>query len=389
MSDAPLRILHYVPTTRFSVGGTVRAAMDICSVLARRGHHVTWLTADATDVPDDWNEETENTPFAVETAPLRRLGRLDRASLETAAGLVAQADVVHIHALWCLSNPQLAALCHRCQTPTVLSIHGMLDDWSMAVRGTKKKLFLRTVIRPMIARARATLATAEEERRQATKWLPQDPVVIPLVMDMAPYDRLPGPELAREQFGESDRPKVLFLSRVHEKKSIETLIEAAAILRDRSIDIRLMIAGTGDDRYLADMQRLAKERGVDDRTEFLGMVVGDLKLSLYEMADVFALATQQENFGLVYPEAMLCGTPVITTRGTDIWRELEEAGMSIAERTPAAFADGIQALLQDHGALEAKGRRGREYVQNWLAPDLIAEQYESLYRASSSTDRSA
>ena len=389
MSDAPLRILHYVPTTRFSVGGTVRAAMDICSVLARRGHHVTWLTADATDVPDDWNEETENTPFAVETAPLRRLGRLDRASLELAAGLVAQADVVHIHALWCLSNPQLAALCHRCQTPTVVSIHGMLDDWSMAVRGTKKKLFLRTVIRPMIARARAMLATAEEERRQATKWLPQDPVVIPLVMDMAPYDRLPGPELAREQFGESDRPKILFLSRVHEKKSIETLIEAAAILRDRSIDIRLMIAGTGDDRYLADMQRLAEKRGVDDRTEFLGMVVGDLKLSLYEMADVFALATQQENFGLVYPEAMLCGTPVITTRGTDIWRELEEAGMSIAERTPAAFADGIQALLQDQGALEAKGRRGREYVQNWLAPDLIAEQYESLYRTSSSTDRSA
>ena len=384
MSDAPLRILHYVPTTRFSVGGTVRAAMDICSVLARRGHDVTWITADATDVPDDWTDGTNGCPRAIALEPLRPLGRLDRTSLDRAAPLVANADVVHIHALWCLSNPQLASLCRHAGTPTVVSIHGMLDDWSMAVRGLKKKLFLRTVIRPMIANASAMLATAEEERRQASKWLPHDPVVIPLVMDMAPYDSLPGPELARTTFGSDDRPTVLFLSRVHEKKSIETLIEAAAILRDRDRDIRLLIAGTGDDDYLATMQRLAAERNVDDRVEFLGMVVGDLKLSLYQMADLFALATQQENFGLVYPESMLCGTPVITTRGTDIWRELDEAGMSITDRTPDAFADGIEALLSDPDQLPELGRRGREYVRNWLAPELIAEQYESLYRTTAS-----
>ncbi|MDG2200997.1 MAG: glycosyltransferase [Phycisphaerales bacterium] len=379
-----LSIVHYVPTTRFSVGGTVRAAMDICSVLARRGHEVTWLTPDATDVPDSWKAGEANCPRLVELNPLRALGRLDGASLERAKPCIQQADVIHIHALWCLSNPQIASVARATGTPWVLSIHGMLDDWSMAVRGLKKRTFLRTIIRSMVSGAASILATAEEERRQASRWLPRDPDVIPLVMDMAPYETMPKADLARAEFGDTTDPVVLFLSRVHEKKSIETLIDAAAILKERGTRIRLLIAGTGDDAYLQTMQQRTREQGVSDQVEFLGMVVGDLKLSLYAMADLFALATQQENFGLVYPEAMLCGTPVLTTRGTDIWRELEESGMSIVDRTPTAFADGMATMLIDQKeALPDLGLRGREYVQKWLAPDVIAEQYETLYRRSS------
>ena len=382
-----LSIVHYVPTTRFSVGGTVRAAMDICSVLARRGHEVTWLTADATDVPDSWKAGEPSCPRPVELNPLRALGRLDGTSLERAKPYIQQADVIHIHALWCLSNPQIASVARATGTPWVLSIHGMLDDWSMAVRGLKKRTFLRTIIRGMVSGAASILATAEEERRQATRWLPRDPDVIPLVMDMAPYATTPKADLARTEFGDTTDPVVLFLSRVHEKKSIETLIDAAAILKERGIRIRLLIAGTGDDAYLQTMQQRTRAQGVSDQVEFLGMVVGDLKLSLYAMADLFALATQQENFGLVYPEAMLCGTPVLTTRGTDIWRELEESGMSIVDRTPAAFADGMAAMLIDQKeALPDLGLRGREYVQKWLAPDVIAKQYETLYRRSSTRE---
>ena len=97
------------------------------------------------------------------------------------------------------------------------------------------------------------------------------------------------------------------------------------------------------------------------------------------MVDIFALPTQQENFGLVYPEAMLCGTPVITTKGTDIWRELQEAGATIVDRTPESFADGIASMLSNQEALATVGLQGREYVQQWLNPDIIATVYEELY----------
>ena len=57
-----MKILHYFPTTRLSEGGTVRAAIDFCTVLARRGHDVLWVTADDTDVPQSWKDCADACP---------------------------------------------------------------------------------------------------------------------------------------------------------------------------------------------------------------------------------------------------------------------------------------------------------------------------------------
>jgi glycosyltransferase involved in cell wall biosynthesis len=101
------------------------------------------------------------------------------------------------------------------------------------------------------------------------------------------------------------------------------------------------------------------------------------------MADVFALPTQQENFGLVYPEAMLCETPAIGTKGTDIWKELEEGGAVIADRTPQAFADAIETLTSDKELLKLKGVEGRKHILKWLDTETVASQYENMYQSAS------
>ena len=203
---------------------------------------------------------------------------------------------------------------------------------------------------------------------------------IPLIVDFEPYRNIPDPNLAIGEYGKTDFPTVLFLSRVHEKKSIETLIDAAAILLQRKIQIRVLIAGTGEQSYIEQLQNRAASAGLQDAVSFLGMVVGDLKLSLFAMADIFTLPTQQENFGLVYPEAMLCGTPVITTKGTDIWRELEEGGGAlIVDRTPEAFADAIELFIKDNDRLISASCAGREHMLRWLDTDSVATLYEAMY----------
>ena len=106
------------------------------------------------------------------------------------------------------------------------------------------------------------------------------------------------------------------------------------------------------------------------------------------MADMFALPTQQENFGLVYPEAMLCETPIIGTKGTDIWQELEEGGAIIAERTPEAFADIIESLSQDNERCDLMGKAGRSHMLEWLDANRVAKSYEDMYEAAANGRRS-
>jgi glycosyltransferase involved in cell wall biosynthesis len=376
-----LKILHYFPTTLLSEGGTVRVALDMCSVLASRGHEVVWLTCDDTDVPEHWKQGAANTPTVMDLGAFDKSGkRLTKDQCARAKEAIQRMDVVHVHAMWDPSNPQIAHACDSTRTPWVLSVHGMLDDWSMQQRTLKKRIYLSTVGRCMVRTPAVFHTTAESENKQASKWFKHGKTaVVPCIVDLEPYAEVPSPQEALEVFGKSDKPTVLFLSRVHEKKSIETLIDAAKILQDRGTPIRLFIAGTGEESYAETLKARAKMMGVENDVSFLGMVVGDLKLSLYAMADVFALPTQQENFGLVYAEAMLCETAIIGTKGTDIWQELQNGGAVIRERTPESFADAISELTADKDLLQAKGIAGRKHVLQWLDTDAVAKGYEAMY----------
>jgi glycosyltransferase involved in cell wall biosynthesis len=128
------------------------------------------------------------------------------------------------------------------------------------------------------------------------------------------------------------------------------------------------------------LRALADSLNLGDACRFLGMVTGAAKQSLYQAADVFALPTSQENFGLVYTESLACGTPIVATRGTDIWRDLERSGGAvIADPSPEAFADAIAELAADRKRRAEMGRRGRAFVFAWLNPDKVAAEFEALY----------
>jgi len=107
-------------------------------------------------------------------------------------------------------------------------------------------------------------------------------------------------------------------------------------------------------------------------------VTGREKLSLYQAADLFVLPTSQENFCFVLFEAIACGTPVVTTRGVDTWRELaDECGAVIVDPTPEAFAGAIARALStpDPAARE----RARAHVLETMAPEATLARYEAMY----------
>ena len=388
-----MKIVQYMSRMKLEDGGVVRAVLDLCGALAARGHDVTLLACDSSDVPLTWHSGGDGLP-RVHTVQGRSgpLPRLTQPATLDAQRIIQQADVLHLHVPWDPICIQLGRIARQAGVPYLVGIHGMLDDWSMKQKSLKKRLYLAIKGRRFLEQAAAVHCTAQAEREQSEKWYPKGrPVVLPLIFDLEEYVDLPGPELARQAFASvipsTDQPILLFLSRLHPKKRVDLLIEAAGELRRRGVAFKLLIAGTGDEPYEAQLRQLVKERALTEQIAFVGFVTGKEKVSLYQAAHLFVLPTHQENWGFVLLESLACGTPVITTKGVDIWPELESTGGAvIADASPDAIADAIVALLSDDPRRQSMGVKGRDWVLRNLTVERVLDRYEQLYREISARD---
>ncbi len=397
-----MRILHYLSEVTLEHGGVVRSVLDFSTALAGAGHQVTLACFDDTSVPTQWKAgPADQGPSALRAGVPRALTlawpglpkpirRFRWREVQTIAKEIAACDVLHLHGPWESTNAQLAAIARRLNKPYILSIHGMMDDWCMAQGALKKRVYVAWRVRRMAERAAALLFTAEGEKRQAMKWFPSLPEgrarVLPLLFDPTDFQDLPGPELARGRFDalSTDGPIVLFLSRLHPKKGAETLIDACAVLTREPPGgrrFRLVIAGSGPIEYEEALKRRAVDAGLSDRTFFLGMVTGREKVALYQAADVCVLPTSQENWGFVILEALAAGTPVVTTKGVDIWPELQSGGgaLIVADPTPGSVSNAVAELLDHPQRRRAMGEAGRDWVLRWLDPRRVVAEYERLY----------
>jgi glycosyltransferase involved in cell wall biosynthesis len=364
-------------------GGLVRSLFTLVHGLADRGHEVTLATASDSEFPGLWAAGGyDGLTIAPLPPPTRGLELFRRDALRRLQELFLAADIIHLHGMWRLSAHQMAALARRLDRPYVLTVHGRLDDWCMRRRGMHKRLFHLLFERRNLAAAGRVHVTADAEAEQASRWIPHRRIsVIPYLTDGEGLRYSPDPEIFLRRHPEIDRttPSVLYLSRLHEKKGPDILIDAIGMLRRRGVRCRLLIAGSGDPAYVEALRARAAERAPD--AVFLGLVSGREKYSLFAFADLLALPTSQENFGLVITEALSQGTAVVTTRGTDIWPEVETGGGALlVERDAAAFADGIELLLRDRERRRAMGIAGRRWVRQWLDPDELLGRYEQMYR---------
>lgn len=115
---------------------------------------------------------------------------------------------------------------------------------------------------------------------------------------------------------------ILALGRLAENKGYDLLIQSFSIVASRIPDARLHLAIGGqklnaaEQNILDQLKALVGELGLTDRVDFSGFVNEEELPDYYRAADLFALSSRYEPFGMTAIEAMACGTPtVITTNG--------------------------------------------------------------------------
>ena len=177
------------------------------------------------------------------------------------------------------------------------------------------------------------------------------------------------------------RWRLVYVGRVDRQKGIDTAVRALAHLPPVA---SLSIWGTGDARYIAEMQRLAADLGIADRVSFDGWADPEQAVRVYADADAVVFPVcWQEPFGLVPLEAMGMGRPVVTTARGGTAEFIRDGGNALVFEADDddGLARSIQHLGEDEGLRERLRHAGRETAANFTIGRFAAETVDQIVRA--------
>ena len=223
------------------------------------------------------------------------------------AGVVARQqefDIIHAHD-W-LTYP--AGVHAKMVSGKPLCIHVHATDFDRS-RG-KVNPTVYSIEKNGMDHADCIMCVSELTRRTVINEYHQDPrkvfamhnAVYPLSQELLD---IPRPDHSKEKV-------VTFLGRITMQKGPEYFVEAAALVLQRTRNIRFVMAGSGD--MLNAMINLVAERGIADRFHFPGFMKGRQVYEVYKNSDVFVMPSVSEPFGIAPLEAMQCGTPSIISK---------------------------------------------------------------------------
>ena len=387
-----MRILHVIPTMSARYGGPAKACREMSAALAERGHQVEIFTTNydgfggyvepsVQPLSEQASEVIIHT-FPVDLPP--DYFRISRPLAQALSEETPRFDVVHIHSLYLFTTLAAGFYARRHRVPIILRPHGSLDPYLYPRHRWRKRVVETLYQNHLFKRAAAIHYTTAEERKLAAPYTFNRPgFVVPLGLNIEDYRPLPPRGTFRERFPETrDKSILLFLSRINFKKGLDILAKAYGKIARQRDDIHLVIAGPDNDAFKPEVETMLTSAGVRDRTTFTGMLVGDDKLAALHDADLFALPSYTENFGIAVIEAMACGLPVVISDKVNIWREIKEGGGGEVEPLdPDRFASRIIDMLADRDRLKSYGEHGIETVSNLFNWSTIGERLEQAYQA--------
>jgi glycosyltransferase involved in cell wall biosynthesis len=247
-------------------------------------------------------------------------------------------DGMIMNGAWTFPGVALRSAARRAHRPYGIFVHGALDPWFNRRYRLKhlKKLIYWPLQYAVLRDAAAVFFTTKTERDLAkTSFRPNHwksaVAALGIVEDEHAGEDPAGeveafygalPELRGRRF-------LLFLARIHEKKGCDLLIEAFA--RAAAPDVHLVMAGPDQVGMQAKLESRAEQLGIAARVHWPGMIGGEVKWGALRACDAFVLPSHQENFGVSVAEALSAGRPVLLSYSVNIWPEIENDGVGLAD----------------------------------------------------------
>lgn len=203
-------------------------------------------------------------------------------------------------------------------------------------------------------------------------------------VDTGQFSPHPPDPVVRERLGWRDRRVVLTVGRLQKRKGHDVLISALPEIRRMVPEVLYAIVGDGEERQ--SLQRLAREKGLEDHVQFLLEVDEQRLIECYQQCDLFVLPNREidgdiEGFGIVLLEAQACGRPVVAgaSGGTAETMSIGATGFVVPCDGPAALSALLQELLADADRRESMGQAARGWAVERFDWQSLAEQARRLF----------
>lgn len=229
------------------------------------------------------------------------------------------------------------------------------------------------------ADALVTHSAAHRREMAAELGVPADriavaPLGVATYPDFARPPRPPGP------------PTVVYLGRLEARKGTVDLLQAVPLVLAKVPDARFVLIGADrphapGGRTHADYLAAEFPPAIRARVAFAGRLPQPDVDRWLQTADLFAAPSRYESFGLIFPEAMRWGTPVVGTTAGGIPEVVEDnrSGLLVPPTDPAALAAALVRLLTDPALRAELGAAGRRRVEDEFSTDRMARRAAELY----------
>ena len=199
---------------------------------------------------------------------------------------------------------------------------------------------------------------------------------IPNGVDLARFTRLPRDRIP----GFARRPGELVIGTVaplRPEKNIGRLIRTFADL-DRSLDVRLVVAGDGGERRA--LEQSARELGIGDRVVFVGQVTPESVLGAF---DIFALSSDTEQMPIALLEAMAAGLPIAAVDVGDVKATVSDDNRPfiVPRDDGPAFTAAFVRLLRDPAKRDELGGNNRARASAEFPQERMFADYEDVFAA--------
>ena len=342
-------IPSYYPATAY--GGPIFTSLHTCEELAKIGLEVRVSTTNANltsrlDIETNkWIHLSKN--FFVKYYNETVIGRFSLQLYLNIFNDIKQADAIHIQGIFDTPTPISLLYAKLYKKSVLLSPHGSFCDWGLKQSRILKSLWIKILIRPF-SNSIYWHATCEQERNDILKQFPNAKVlIIPNGTDIESFSQMnifePN-DYINKFIGAIISPTKIIVSmgRLHKKKGFDILIKSFLNVLNIHNDAILLIAGK-DDGEKKGLDEFIKKYDLISNVFFVGEILGQDKIDFLANADLFALPSHDESFGVVYIESLAAGTPIVASLNTP-WQEVEAAdcGKWVAN----TVEDTSQAILE-------------------------------------------